>query len=85
MVKEEYLKPFSLFNVNGKDNWYVLYNDGQNEKVQREDGPSGEEAKTKYDGLKNTSAKILVHDTKVEERDGDTKQIERCLEEVGYN
>jgi hypothetical protein len=85
MVKEEYLKPFSIFNVNGKDNWYVLYNDGQKEKVQREDGPSGEEAKTKYDGLKNTSAKILVHDTKVEERDGDTKQIERCLEEVGYN
>ena len=73
MVKEEYLKPFSLFNVNGKDDWYVLHNDGQDEKVQRIEVPSEQETKTKYDALKASSAKILCHDTKVEEKHGDTK------------
>ena len=33
MVKDYFIKPFSLFNVNGKDEWYILHNDGLNDKV----------------------------------------------------
>jgi len=70
MVKDYYIKPFSLFNVNGKDNWYVLHNDGLDDKVLTIAAPNEMEARDEYSKL-DTKAKILCHDSKVEERYGD--------------
>ena len=87
MVKEYYIKPFSLFNVNGKDNWYILHNDGLNDKVETITALNETEARIKYSELVdvNVKAKILCHDSKVEARDGDVEQIKVCIEQVKEN